>query len=530
MPPTLIPKQRIIPEQPVMDSRCWDVVCIGSGMGSLAAAATLARTGRSVLVLEAHTQLGGLTHTFSRKQVRRGTGLHYTGWPSAYFNAFPLLWEKLTNGQAPWTRLPDETDCYLHARGCFVKRAPRQQYRDDLHALFPAEGTAINRYLDDMRRITAEFLRFMILQALPPVVERLGLGWWLGRKFLAMDRLPVTSYMDQIGASQRLREHLWFNWGNFDGIPAHTSIGAFAVPTEFLMDGLWTIRGDSSQVAEAFGRTIHAAGGELRRGARVTNLIFQGNRVAGVKVGDEAIRARTVISGIGARETYRLLVPPQRRPAHAESIITMRPSCSILTLHLTLDRQAIERLNLNAVNYWVEAVPGSLNGYWDDLAAPPPWFVLSLAARFQKEAPAHLVNVVPAEIFVGIPGDRFAPWQGTQVMRRGSKYADFKARLVELTLERAEQTWPGFRKFVRSVEGSTPLTIQSYTGHLDGAAYGIASVPGRYNTRGLRVQSGIPGLMLTGQDVSTPGVIGAFYGGLATASAVLSRNAVSVLL
>jgi len=74
------------------------------------------------------------------------------------------------------------------------------------------------------------------------------------------------------------------------------------------------------------------------------------------------------------------------------------------------------------------------------------------------------------------------------------------------------------------------LTIQSYTGHLDGAAYGIAPVPGRYSMRGLRVLCGIPGLMLTGQDVSTPGVIGAFYGGLATASAVLSRSAASVLL
>jgi len=411
------------PEQPVANSRCWDVVCIGSGMGSLAAAATLARTGRSVLVLEAHTQLGGLTHTFARKHVRRGTGLHYTGWPTAYFSDFLGLWDSLTNGQAPWTRLPDETDCYMYARGSFVKRAPREQYREDLHALFPAEGRVIDRYLTEMRRITAEFLRFMILQALPPVVERLGLGWWLGRKFLAMDRLPVIAFMDQIGASQRLREHLWFNWGNFDGIPAHTSIGAHAVPTEFLMDGLWTARGGSAHVAEAFGRTIRLAGGDLRSGARVTSLIFEGERVAGVHLGDEAIRARTVISGIGARETFRLLVPAQRRPAHAAAIMNMRPSCSILTLHLTLDRQALERLNLKAVNCWVEAIPGSMNGYWNDLAAPPPWFLLSLAARFQTEAR----EVIPAEIFVGIPADRFASWQGTQVMKRGGAYADFKA-------------------------------------------------------------------------------------------------------
>jgi phytoene dehydrogenase-like protein len=297
------------------------------------------------------------------------------------------------------------------------------------------------------------------------------------------------------------------------------------------MDGLWTVRDGAGCVAEAFGRTIRGAGGELRTGAAVTGLIFQGRRVAGVRVGDESIRAAIVISGIGARETYRLLVPAEHRPDHADRIVNMEPSCSILTLHLALEKEVLTRFGLTGVNYWVEAVPGSLHGYWEDLEKPPPWFVLSLAARFQhagQDGPPR--EVIPAEVFAAIPGTRFSRWQGTRVHRRGNSYADFKAQLVERTLQRVEEAWPGFRRFVRYVEGSTPLTIQSYTGHFHGAAYGIAPVPGRYGTRALRVLSGVPGLLLTGQDVSTAGVIGAFYGGLAAASAVLSRNAAAALL
>ncbi|MCC7420602.1 MAG: NAD(P)/FAD-dependent oxidoreductase, partial [Planctomycetaceae bacterium] len=488
----------------------------------------LAQAGRSVVVLESHTQLGGLTHTFARKKVRWGTGLHYTGWPTAYFNDFPILWEKLTRGNAPWVALPDEADYYVRSDGTsFLKRGGRDSFREDLLAEFPKERQAIDRYFDDMRRMLADYLRFMTLQAIPPVVERCGLGWWLGRRFLREDRVSVVEYMDRIGASERLREHLWFTWGNFGGIPSETSIGAYSVPMEFMMDGLKTIDHGSRTVAEAFAATITAHGGELRRGARVDRIVFRNGRAAGVQVGDETIRAKTVISGIGARETYGKLIPEESRPGHAARITAMRPSCSIFTLYLALKRTAFDRFGLHGVNYWVESEAGSMRTYWDDLSRTPGWFLLSLASRFQQHAATDLI---PAEVFVGIPGEVFSKWQETRVMKRGEEYDTFKADLIGKVLQRVEQTWPGFASEVQFLEGASPATIQSYTGHLQGAAYGIAPVPGRYSDRKLRIETGVPGLLLTGQDVSAAGVIGAFYGGITAASCVLKRNAASRLL
>jgi all-trans-retinol 13,14-reductase len=333
--------------------------------------------------------------------------------------------------------------------------------------------------------------------------------------------------MDAIGASQRLREHLWFTWGNFGGIPLETSIGAYAVPTEFLHDGMWTPAGGSRSVADAFAATVTAAGGALRTRAEVTGLVIDEGRVTGVRVGDEVLRARTVISGIGARETFRKLIPDQHRPPHAERVAALPSSCSIFTLYLALDRAFLDRHGLTGVNYWVEFQPGAMRAIWNDLSAPPDWLLLSLAPRFQHGIDES--GTVTAEVFVGISGDHFARWQGSRVMKRGPDYDALKQRLAELTLDRTEQAWPGFRAAVRYAEGASPLTIASYTGHLGGAAYGIAPVPGRYSERSLRVHSGLPGLMLTGQDISAAGVIGAFYGGLTAASAVMMRNAAKAL-
>jgi all-trans-retinol 13,14-reductase len=505
-----------------LSKKVWDVVFIGSGMGSLAAAAALAKRGKSVLVLEAHTQLGGLTHSFARRNVRWSAGLHYTGWPTAYHNDFPELWENLTQGQAPWVRLPDEGDCYLHPEGRFVKRGSRENYRQDLLERFPGERGVIDRYFHDMQEILRLYLKFMPLQSLPSIAERLGLGWWLGRQYLKFDRMSVARYMDHIGASEGLRDHLWFTWGNFGGVPAETSIGAYAVPMEYLMDGLWTISGGSQTVAEAFSRTITKAGGELRRGAPVSGLLFQGQRVVGVRVGDDAVYGKRVISGIGARETFERLVPQDRRPPHAARIAALPPSCSIMTLYLALKPEALRRFQLNGVNYWVETEPQAMRTCWTDFDLPPKWFVVSLASRFQQEKSSH--GLIAAEVFVGLRGQPFERWENTQVMKRGSDYEALKADLTQKILRQVEKTWPGFGASIAFLEAATPLTIRSYTGHAKGAAYGIAPVPGRYSERGLRVMSGIPGLMLTGQDVAAAGVIGAFYGGMAAASAVMKRN------
>ena len=62
-----------------------------------------------------------------------------------------------------------------------------------------------------------------------------------------------------------------------------------------------------------------------------------------------------------------------------------------------------------------------------------------------------------------------------------------------------------------------------------GEIYGIASTPARFGVRGLGARTPIRGLYLTGQDVSSLGVVGALYGGIISASVVLGKNLLSAV-
>ncbi|MCI5127544.1 MAG: FAD-dependent oxidoreductase, partial [Candidatus Electrothrix sp. AUS3] len=57
----------------------YDVIVIGSGLGGLTSAKRLAKSGHSVLLLEHHSQLGGLATCFKRGGLIFDVSLH--GFP-----------------------------------------------------------------------------------------------------------------------------------------------------------------------------------------------------------------------------------------------------------------------------------------------------------------------------------------------------------------------------------------------------------------------------------------------------------------
>lgn len=98
----------------------WDAIVIGSGIGGMAAATSLAKVGkRRVLVFEKHSERGGLTHVFRRDGASWVVGVHYVGGMEPGSRPRSIL----TSSRAA---LSGGTRCLTISTGLFIP-APKPQ-------------------------------------------------------------------------------------------------------------------------------------------------------------------------------------------------------------------------------------------------------------------------------------------------------------------------------------------------------------------------------------------------------------------
>ena len=106
---------------------------------------------------------------------------------------------------------------------------------------------------------------------------------------------------------------------------------------------------------------------------------------------------------------------------------------------------------------------------------------------------------------------------------RGEDYREFKKKVEDAMFAQFERYFPELAKLVVFREVSTPLSTVTFTGHHHGAFYGLDVTPARVMSDALQAATPIEGLYLAGQDVASPGIQGAMWGGLLAAGSVDPR-------
>ena len=189
-----------------------------------------------------------------------------------------------------------------------------------------------------------------------------------------------------------------------------------------------------------------------------------------------------------------------------------------VTLYLGL-RESPARLGFRGENHW------TYSGFDHDEAASrrdellhgrAHAHYLSFPSLKDPAARAHT-----AEVIAPVSYQAFARWQAGAWRARGEEYEALKQRVSEALLASVEAHHPGFRALVAFQELSTPLTSEHFTGHAQGAIYGLPAVPERYRLRWLGPRTPLPGLLLVGADAASLGIVGALMGGVLGAAVAL---------
>ncbi|PXX55544.1 prolycopene isomerase [Nocardia tenerifensis] len=460
----------------------YDVVVIGSGLGGLTAAALLAQTGRSVLVVERHNRLGGYAHSFSRKRqvfdsavhLIAGAELSDTGHPSM----LPLLLDSL--GVADRCAFHRLDLLYRAAFPGLTVDVPTGPDFLDVHArLFPREKLGLRR----LQRLSTQLAREVMRTPpdLPPGELRAA-GLPLSHEYR---HRTAGSVFDDHLRDPRLKALLGTLWPYLGVPPSKAGFDTWAPMLMNYVDlGVYYCAGSFQNLVNAIGSGLTDAGGELLLKTTVRRILVQDGRIGGVVLDNgQRIRAETVISNADPVQTCAELIgTPGVDTAYLRSLRAMRPSLSAAVAFLSTDMD-LEQLDIAHETFlydeWDHDVvfQKMVKGEVPALAVTVPTLSDPTLSRNAR----HLVTLSTL-----LPYDAVESWR------------DNKSRYERLLLDKLEQVIPGINDHIDFIEGGTPRTMERYTLNLRGAIYGWEHSPEQSGTDRMPHRGPVDGLYFSG--------------------------------
>jgi len=476
----------------------WDTIVLGSGIGGLTAAAALARCGQRVLVLEQHSVAGGLTQSFQRHDWSFATGMHYVSGvdPDGQFGRM-LHW--LTDGALRFAPCGNPYDI-VRLRGFE----------------FGIEHPLITAWFEQLDAAGQSARSLLAMRGLP---GWLACGWrlWHGAAVRRFSEQTLAEALRAIDDPQ-LRAVLGARWGDYGAAPQTAPLLEHALVTGAYDSGAYFPVGGPARFAQTLRPVIEAAGGQVRLGADVRQLVVTHGRASAVvfehQGRQQTEQGRGIVSAMGVTNTVACL-DAQVAPTWHDTVNALRPGPSCLVLYLGFDGD-IAAAGATAANVWIYE-SNDVGRVWQVPAdaEAPGLFVSFPSLKDPVNTGKHAAEVVAL-----CDAKPFKPWLHLPVGERPEEYVALKAWIEERMLVQFRRHFPALAPMLRFHELSTPVTQHHFVRSPAGVIYGIEMSAQRLGSDALDVRTPVPGLLLAGQDVSGPGIQAACMSGLLAAVAI----------
>jgi len=424
----------------------YDVIVIGSGLGGLTGANTLAKAGHKVLLLEHHYQFGGLATWFTRK------GGHIF---DISLHGFPVGMKK--SCRKYWTR--EIADSIVQLKDVrFVNPQmdvwtdfTREDYTRVLVEEFKVERTTVERFYDHLRSMNfyddnQETTGEMFERFFPgrPDVHRL------------------------------LMEPITYANGSTPEDPAITYGIVFS---NFMGAGVYTFQGGSDLLIKKMIAELKANGVECRKHVLVQGIHVEerdGRKVAaGVIAGKDGrlIRAKAILSNANIKNTIlRLAGREHFDPAYVAAAEAVRINTSSCPGYLGIkDGESIPHIG-DLV--FTSAAPTYSSDELVDFHTTSRTF----SVYYPETRPGSNRYTVVASL-----NGRYGDWKALSE----EDYAVHKQRLIDEAITSLEKYIPGVRDKIDWMEAATPRTVERYTTHMAGTSFGT-------KFEGLKVSMDLP--------------------------------------
>ena len=445
------------------NTRNFDAIIIGSGIGGLVTASQLAAKGAQVLVLEKYIIPGGSGGSFKRKGYTFdvGASMIFGFGEKGYTN---LLTRALRDVNEKCETIPDPVQLEYHLPNNFNISVDKNynKFIGKLSSFFPNEEDGIKKFygtcakvfncLDSMPLLSIEDPSYLFKVFLKSPMSCLGLARWLpvnagdvARKFIKDPELLKFIDIE------------CFCWSVMPALKT-PMINAGMVFTDRHAGGINYPKGGVGKIAEKLVYGIEKLGSKIRYKANVNEILLEDKKAVGVKLSSgEKIYSNIIVSNSTRWDTFGLknnmkgLISSNRVPkSEYKWSETYKPSPSFVSIHLGVEKKLISN-KFNCHHIIVED--------WDELENEKGVIFVSIPTLLDSSLAPEGKHIVHA-----FTPSSIGEWEGLS----RKEYLQKKEEYFLFLVEKISKILPNLDKNIDHKEIGTPRTHRKFLGRYDG--------------------------------------------------------------
>lgn len=480
----------------------YDYAILGAGVSGMTTAVILAKHGFSSVVIEKSSRTAPVIRGFRRGGFFFDTGFHYAGGLGDG-EILDIFFRYLGFDGRIRKRKYDEDgfDIFHSLKPTIEWSFPCGYDRilEKLSGLFPHDRPAIRAYLRETRTV-CEAQPYLNLKADLAAVPLLG-----------SDAVTLKEFLDRLTDNEDLKSVLSMHTLLHGSHPSDVPFTIHACVAGLYYQSVHGVEGGGLSIANAYDRRLEELGVEVKTGQGAVQLSLSpaGNLEGIVLENGEVVPCRNCVSTVHPKVLLEMVPESVFRPIYRKRLAALEESASAHILYLSFDGP---EPCLDGRNLFLFSTP--VFPRFDAPLEDRPLYVATAACPESSEKSGCVV------ICMGESSET-EPWASSCRGNRPSGYGAYKQEIRERLLHRLNDFFPGFSSRADVIDQATPLTMRDYANAPEGSVYGAKHKVGQLNPLS---QTRLKQLLLAGQSVVAPGLLGAVISAFLACGFILGHN------